>query len=189
MTLAIFGGTFNPVHVGHLFLAEEVRMRLHYDRILFIPANIPVHKKMEYSIDPDHRLKMLQCATSPYPELLVDDCELRRGGESYTIDTIQEIIQRYSLTSKPGVIIGDDLAEDFHTWKEADLLADMVDLIIAHRKYRERIKINFPYVYIENELLPVSSSEIRERIYLNKSVRFLVPDEVIRYIEQNGLYK
>ncbi len=188
MTLAIFGGTFNPVHVGHLFLAEEVRTRLHYDRILFIPVNIPVHKKMESPIYPDHRLKMLKLATAPYPEFLVDDCELRRGGESYTIETIQKVIQKYSIRSKPGLIIGDDLAKDFHTWKQADLLANMSDLIIAHRKYRKRVRIDFPYVYIENELLPVCSSEIRERIYSNKSIRFLVPDEVIRYIIKNRLY-
>ena len=188
MTLAIFGGTFNPVHVGHLFLAEEVKTHSHYDRIIFVPAYIPVHKRVDFDVHPEHRLRMLEIATAPHPEFQVDDCELSRGGDSYTIDTVQEIISRYPTELKPGLIIGDDLAADFDTWKEASLLAGMTDLIIAHRISSDRIKINFPCTYIENSLLPVSSSEIRERLSAGKSIRYLVPDKVIQYIETNGLY-
>ena len=94
----------------------------------------------------------------------------------------------YERNDKPGLIIGDDLAETFDTWKEAALLADMVNLIVAHRLSRERLKIDFPCTYIDNSLLPVSSSEIRDRIARGKSVQYLLPRRVFRYIKRHGLY-
>ncbi|HEC61997.1 MAG TPA: nicotinate (nicotinamide) nucleotide adenylyltransferase [bacterium] len=188
MTLAILGGTFNPVHFGHLYLAEEVRSQFHFDRIIFVPANIPVHKQIDSLIGAQHRLQMLKVATESYPELLVDDCELKRGGNSYTIDTVREILSRYHGVKNPGLIIGDDLLEDYSTWKEATKLAAMVNLIIAQRISPARKDMDIPCTYIENTLLPVSSSQIRERISRGLSVRSLVPEEVIRYIESNELY-
>ena len=177
------------MHFGHLFLAEEVKSQFHFDRIIFVPANIPVHKQIDHLIDAQHRLRMLKMATESYPDLLVDDCELKRGGNSYTIDTVQEILSRYHGVKNPGLIIGDDLLEDFPTWKEAIKLAAMVNLIVAHRIYPAGQDVDISYTYIENALLPVSSSQIRERISRGQSIRNLVPEEVIRYIEKNELYK
>lgn len=188
MTIALLGGTFNPVHLGHLNIAREVRDRMSYDRIVFIPANLPAHKRIEMDVGVEHRLTMLELAVSICPEFSVDDCELRRGGTSYTIDTVRDLGSRYHLDGKPGLIIGDDLVEDFKTWRNVDRLVGLVDLIVAHRKSPHQIKIDFPCRYIDNSLYPVSSSEIRERLKRGESVEDCLPERVLRYVTSNGLY-
>ncbi len=189
MRIAIIGGTFNPIHIGHLFLAEEVRAALGYDRVLFIPTNRPVHKEVQEEIGPQRRLEMVRLAVAPYPHLGVDDVELRRGGDSYSIDTIYQILRNHPAEGRLGMVIGDDLARNFHTWKEPETLANLVDLIVAHRETDARVEIGYPCLYIDNMRLPVSSSLIRRRIREGKPARFLVPEEVLRYIERNGLYR
>ncbi len=188
MRLAIFGGSFNPVHLGHLFIAEEVLDRLRYDRILFVPTNVPVHKKLDNAASPKHRLRMLQIATRPYRRFRVDDCELRRGGDSYTIDTVREVLGRYPVEGRPGLILGDDLVDGFDTWKEAGRLARLTELIVVRRTSRGEARLGYPHTAIDNAQLPVSSSEIRERIRAGRSIRHLVPERVLRYIRRHRLY-
>ena len=119
MRLAILGGTFNPVHIGHLFLAEEVQALLGYDRILFVPANIPVHKTMPVEVGARHRLRMLHALAVAGCPGLVEDCELERGGNSYTIDTLSYVLERFRPEGRPGLIIGEDLVEGFPAWRQA----------------------------------------------------------------------
>ena len=190
MTIAVLGGTFNPVHLGHLNIAGEVQVKLGYQRIVFVPANIPAHKKMEMDAGVENRLKMLELAASPYPDFLLDDCELRRGGTSYTIDTVRELARRYPLDGKPGLIIGDDLVEDFKTWRDVDRLVELVDLIIARRRSPSNVEIQYPCRYIDNSLYPISSSQIRQKLYSGngETVRDLLPPEVFDYIQRNDLY-
>jgi nicotinate-nucleotide adenylyltransferase len=188
MTLAIFGGTFNPVHVGHLFLAEEVRNRLEYDLILFVPAFIPVHKDVAVEPGPEHRLAMLRLAIGVHPQFKVDDCELVRGGPSYTVDTVREVSGRYAPEDKPGLIIGDDLVGGFGSWKEAGRLAEMTRLIVGNRNSAARVRMPYPCTYVDYSLLPVSSSQIRDRLREGRSVRHLVPEPVHDYIVRHGLY-
>lgn len=189
MKIAVIGGTFNPIHSGHLFLCEEVRLQYNYERIIFIPANLPVHKELNDRIDPLHRLEMVKIATAPYPDFAVDDCELSRGGNSYMIETMTDIIRRYSPEGKPGLIVGDDLAKDFYSWKDARRLAEMVDLIIAHRLTANEEPIDFPCKYVDNLLLSISSTEIRQRIKEGRAIKFILPDKVLSYISRQGLYK
>ena len=194
MRIAILGGTFNPVHNGHLNIAGEVKSRFGYQRVVFIPANIPAHKKMEVEVGADHRLKMLELAVAQHSDFVVDDCELRRGGTSYTIDTVRELSQSYPITGKPGLIIGDDLVEDFKSWRDVERLVELVELVIAHRRTPKDIAVDYPCRYVDNSLFPISSSQIREALYAGdnltggKSVSSWLPAPVFDYIQRHGLY-
>lgn len=190
MRIAVLGGTFNPVHLGHLDIAREVQADLSYQRIVFVPASIPAHKNMDMDAGAENRLKMLELAASPYPDFLVDDCELKRGGTSYTIDTIRELSRRYTMDGKPGLIIGDDLVEDFKTWRDVNRLIELVDLIVAHRRSAANVEIRYPCHYVDNSLYPISSSKIRKEMSSGngETIRNWLPPEVFDYIQENGLY-
>ncbi len=188
MNIVIIGGTFNPVHFGHLFLAETVRTGFGYSRVLFVPTYLPVHKDPAPLAEAAHRLEMLRIATRPYPEFVVDDCEIRRGDRSYSIDTVREIITRYGLLSKPGFLIGDDLLKGFHQWKEPDALVASTRLIVAHRHRPDVHPFAYAHDCVDNPVLSISSSQIRDRVRAGESIRFLLPDSVVEYIDENGLY-
>ncbi len=189
MKAAIFGGTFNPVHCGHLFIAEEVRTVFGYDAVIFVPANKPVHKDNAPILDPAHRLAMLALAIAGSPGFLVDDCEIRRGGATYSIDTIREMVKNHGISGRPGFIIGDDLVPGYPSWKEADRLSRETDLIVARRTSLEPPAFPFPHRTALNTILPISSSEIRRRLSEKRTVRFLLPDGVVSYIAANRLYE
>jgi nicotinate-nucleotide adenylyltransferase len=195
VTVAILGGTFNPVHNGHMNIAAEVRSRYGYERIVFVPANIPAHKQMEMDAGAIHRMKMLELAVAGCPQFIVDDCELRRGGTSYTIETVRELGRLYPIDGRPGLIIGDDLVEDLKTWREADRLMEMVDLIVAHRHSPAELTVGYPCRYVDNSLFPVSSSLIREKLRSGEGLgpdgqplRNWLPPGVFDYIQRYDLY-
>jgi nicotinate-nucleotide adenylyltransferase len=188
MKAVILGGTFNPVHYGHLFIAEEVRSAYGYDTAIFVPANQPVHKDLSPVIPAAHRLEMLRRAVKGCPEFMVVESEIKRGGPSYTIETVVELVEKLGLRDKPGYLIGDDLVEGFPAWKDAERLSRMVDLFVARRTLAGQLSLQYPHHVVSNAVLPISSSEIRRRIFEGRSVRFLVPDGVLDYIKANKLY-
>jgi nicotinate-nucleotide adenylyltransferase len=188
MKAAILGGTFNPVHYGHLFLAEEVRARLGYERVIFVPAFLPVHKDPSPVIEARHRLAMLRLAIAGNERFLIDTDELERGGPSYSIDTVAGLIPRHGIEGKPGFVIGDDLAAGFPAWRRPGELAAIVDLIVARRTLAGPVRLDYPHTTVTNAILPISSSEIRQRIIEGGAVRYLLPDAVLAYIKDNTLY-
>ena len=191
MRIALLGGTFNPVHIGHLALADDVHISLGYDRILLVPANIPPHKVMEGGTASHDRLEMLRRAVAGVPFLDVEDCELVRGGLSYTIDTVNFLEQKYasSLEGKIGLIIGNDLVSGFSLWRNADALSGKTDIIIANRPGSAYGDFPYPFIPLSNPLLSISSSDIRSNITGGKSWRYLVPEAVFRYIIEYKLYE
>lgn len=188
MRTVILGGSFDPVHIGHLFLAEEARRELGYERVIFIPSYKPPHKNLSNDATAEQRLEMLHLACDEWEFATVDDTEIRRGGISYTVDTIPEIVGRYPISGKPGFIIGDDLISGFTTWKSYQLLPQMLDIVIAHRLFESRLEVPFRHLYLHNLLLPVSSSGVRRRVREGRAFRYIVPEKVFHYIESNGLY-
>lgn len=215
MKLAVFGGTFNPVHTGHLAMADDVCSTLGYDKILFVPAAVPPHKIANDMESPENRIAMLKAAFKDDKRFEVETCEIDRGGTSYTVDTIKYIIEKYKgqLDGKPGLLMGQENASEFNKWRESDTIASLCDLIVARRIKVDNIntkgfentstgsytggfentageEINLPYNFIrlKNQILPLSSTEIRARISENNGWRYLVPCGVFEYIVENGLY-
>ena len=188
MRAVILGGTFNPVHFGHLFIAEEVRASLDYDAVIFVPANQPVHKDRAPVLEPAHRLAMLRLAVADNPHFLVDTGDIDRGGPSYSIETVTSLVPRHGIKGRPGFLIGDDLAAGFPSWKNVDALVAIVDLIVARRTADAPPALAYAHRVVSNAVLPISSSDIRRRVREGRAVRYLVPDSVLAYIRDHALY-
>jgi nicotinate-nucleotide adenylyltransferase len=195
--LGVFGGTFNPIHTGHLRLAEDIREEYALDTVFFIPTNLPPHKRAPENINPAHRLEMVRLAIKKNPCFRCDDIELKRGGVSYTIDTVRYLYDRYALDERPYLIIGSDLTDTLHTWKEIETLLPLVRIIVLIRaghavagrntlSPEEKGKSWFSY---EGRTIDITSSEVRRRVRSGRSVRYLVTDGVLEYIKENGLYR
>jgi len=190
MRYAILGGSFNPVHIGHLFLADAALARFGYDRVILVPAFQSPFKDSPQGSSPKDRLDMLFSSIAGDPRLTVDDCELSREGLSYTIDTVKNIISRYEIEGKPGLIIGDDLASTFSDWKGPEEIARLTDIIIARRldSDTELAAFPFPHKTLDNELINVASARIRKKISAGEAWRYLVPPGARCIIEDRGLY-
>ena len=189
MRLLILGGSFNPLHIGHLILAEEARFALGYTHVVLIPAAIRPGKEIESDPGPEARVEMVRSAVQDDPSFLVWDGEIRRGGSSYSIDSVRELSRSFDLEGIPGFLLGDDLLPSFRLWKEADSLAREVRLICAHRERSERLPFMYDHEYLDNLLIPVSSRLVRERIARGQPYRRLLPDPVWRIIEERGYYR
>jgi nicotinate-nucleotide adenylyltransferase len=188
--IAILGGSFNPIHNGHLALAEAARLAFHYDRIILIPSFQSPFKPEYKETNAQDRLDMCISAIAGNPFFTLDDCEIKREGVSYTIDTINYIDQKYRPDGKLGLIIGDDLAADFHKWCSAEEIAARTDIILARRFSENHDEIGFPFPYkkLHNEIVTLSSGEVRNCIQKKTSWRYLVPQPVCSIIEERGLY-
>ena len=191
MRIAILGGSFDPVHLGHLFLADSV-LSMGYDRIVLIPAFQSPFKINASSASPNDRLDMLCASIAGDPRLTVDACEIQREGVSYTIDTIKEIKERYRPDGKPGLILGDDLTDTFHLWRNAASIPEEAEIILARRLVSGASAITreflFPHKKLDNELMDISSRLVREKIKEGKNWRYLVPLGARCIIEDRKLY-
>jgi nicotinate-nucleotide adenylyltransferase len=170
-----------------------VHRALGYDRVLLVPASIPPHKALDSGATAEDRIAMLKLAIADASFLAVEECEIDRGGVSYTIDTVSYLEEKYRdrLEGKIGLVIGEDLVAGFDTWKDAPVLAERTDVIVARRPSKGDRPATFPYRHaaLDNALLPISSSGIREAVRHGKSWRYLVPDGVYRYIVEHTLYE
>jgi len=194
LKVGIMGGTFDPIHLGHLRAAENAREGLSLDEVRFLPAQIPPHRAAPASSARD-RYAMVALATALNPRFLADDLELRREGPSYTVDTIARV-----RDERPGdevvLIVGSDTYPELSTWKDHDRLFRMCTVAVASRPDDGR-----PGRAVPDEPLPdgvrhvpgpglaVSATDIRRRVKEGLSVRYLVPETVADYIAKRGLYR
>ncbi|MFI3257599.1 MAG: nicotinate (nicotinamide) nucleotide adenylyltransferase [Spirochaetales bacterium] len=191
MKLAMLGGSFNPVHIGHLMLVQTALEQFNFDKIIFVPAYNPPHKELASGASAEDRLCMLQKAVAGNPRYDIEDCELKRQGSSYTIETVLFLEKKYkqSLESKIGLIIGNDLVKDFHLWKDVDNLAQKTDIITANRDCKNADEIlQYPHRTMHNDFLAVSSQMIRHKIACAEDWKHLVPYDVYCYITDRNLY-
>lgn len=178
--IGILGGTFNPIHTGHLLVAEGVKEELGLDYVLFIPCYLPPHKKPLKLAPARHRLAMVRLAIRGNPSFRISTIEIKRKGKSYSVDTLEELHRLYKGKARFFFIIGSDSISGLRTWKSIDKLMKLCKLVAVSRPgYRLR----YPGVkIIDIPTLPISSTDIRRLIKEGKSIRYLVPEEVRRYI-------
>ena len=192
MKICLFGGTFDPPHIGHLLVPQMVSEVDEFDKILFIPAYNPPHKINISSVD--HRTNMLKIAINGNPKFEFSDIEVKREGISYTIDTIRALKQEMKLTSNNCYyLVGSDSLVDFHTWREYKAILDECQVIVAPRPGFQPSDICHWVLHrIRFANIPkyeVASTTIRTRWINNKTIRYMVTLPVWNYINENKLYK
>jgi len=193
MKTAVFGGTFDPIHVVHLVIAEQVREILNIDQVLFVPAGRPPHKKSAET-ESMHRLEMVRLATADNPNFAVTDLELEGNGPSYTVETLRQMRERgLGGIEDVYLLIGGDSLREFDTWKDWQEILDICTLVVVPRP---GVRIEGPIeamkraeILYEMPLLDISSTVIRQRLQEGKSIRYLVTDPVWHYIDQHALYR
>jgi len=187
MRLGLLGGSFNPVHHGHLITATRAAEAVRLDRVLFIPAAVSPLKNGAELAPARERWAMLRLALRGNSLFEASDLELRRGGISYTVDTLRELKRRTS--AKLFWIVGSDAARLLPRWKAIDEVRRLAEFIILSRP-GDSVPRKMPKDHIVRApLLQISSSEIRERVRKGLSVRYLLPDSVERYVRRKGLYR
>lgn len=194
--IAIMGGTFDPVHYGHLVTAEAARCGFTLDKVVFVPSGRPPHKQ-ERKISPaEHRLAMTQLAIATNPSFEVSRVEIDRPGFSYAVDTVAAFHERYGQEAEIYFITGADAILEILTWKNVDRLMEVCHFIAATRpgfqlSDMENILPRFrgKIIFMEVPALAISSTDIRERVRRGRPIKYLLPEPVEEYIYQHGLYR
>ena len=210
MDIGILGGSFNPIHIGHLIAAEEVFQHRRLSKVIFMPTGISPHKESGDLIDSSHRYQMVKSAIRDNEHFEVSDIEIKRSGKSYTIDTIRILREIYGEEHNLYLIMGTDMINEISTWKDINTLSGMCRFIMVNRSpistngisnspslecglrgikvfsdekiaEIERLKVKIPTIGI-------SSTEIRDRLRSGRSIRYLVPRRVEDYINTHNLY-
>ena len=195
--IGIMGGTFDPIHMGHLVAAEEVRARLGLSRVIFMVAGDPPHKSKRTVSASEDRFSMTERAIASNPEFSASRLEIDRNGPTYTVDTMLALKRLYP-DADLFFITGADAVFEIIGWDRADLLADLVTFVgvsrpgydISHQRDEYDIRTSrFKIVFLEIPALAISSTDLRERMRSGLPIRYLTPDPVVDYIHEHGLYK
>lgn len=197
--IAVFGGTFNPVHNGHINLLQDFSKEINFDKILILPSCIPPHKSAPELVSGEKRAEMLKIAFSDFPKAEICDYEIKRGGVNYTSDTLGYLKSVYP-TATLYFIMGTDMLFSFNTWHEPKKILENAVLLCGSREDKTAHKLrNFAlgelglkeenFIVSEARAFEVSSSEIREKVKLGEDISALVPNGVAEYIKQEGLYE
>jgi nicotinate-nucleotide adenylyltransferase len=194
MKIGIFGGTFNPPHIGHLILAERAVESLELDKIIFVPSFISPHKTSKNIVSAEHRFKMLKLCIKGKKHFEVSNLEIKRGGTSYTCDTLNHFSEVFP-NSKLFLLVGYDNFVNFHLWKNYKNIFNLSTVVVLKRgieaikKTDKQKHENNNIIFLDTPLLDISSSEVRERIEKGKPVEYYVLKPVIEYIKNKKLYK
>ena len=188
--VGIIGGSFDPIHLGHLITAQSILEKRKLSKIIFIPCNISPHKPaFEYSLG-IHRIRMLSLALGNFSRFEISDYEINKGEISYTIDTLRHFKEQYDNIE---LIIGYDNLIVFDEWREPDEILKLATLVVLKRRTDFEIKKLHKYfgeaIYVDTPVIEISATEIRNRVRKNLAIDFLVPEKVNNYIRVYGLYK
>ncbi|PCJ50794.1 MAG: nicotinic acid mononucleotide adenylyltransferase [Candidatus Neomarinimicrobiota bacterium] len=193
MKTCLFGGTFDPPHFGHLIVAQTIFEAKHFDKIVFVPAHIPPHKKERKISSVAFRLEMLKIATMDNPNFEISDIELKRGGISYSLETIHTYKEQTGLDREDlYYLIGSDSLKQFQTWQNPKAILEECQLIVAIRPgFRPSDIPNWILAKVQFANIPrieISSTQIRARWVEDKTIRYMVTQPVWTYINKHNLY-
>ncbi len=199
--IGILGGTFDPPHLGHLLIAETARVALDLESVLFVPAGEPWLKSGQRITPAAHRLRMVQLAVADNPHFCVSDREVQRSGATYTVDTLRELRCAYPGDTEFFFIVGSDVLDQFHRWKEPDEILAMCRLAVIERPGGpahgiQALAERFPDAVESGAVLSVagprvdfSASDLRRILAAGQSARYQIPDSVAEYIKKHELYR
>lgn len=212
MRVGLFGGSFNPIHFGHLRAAEEDREALNLDLVYFIPAASPPHKTEGDLAPPDHRLAMVRLATKGNRHFMASDVEIRRTGRSYTIDTVKFFLATLRQPATLYLLMGADQFAELDTWKDCNEIVSLCNIAVHVRLPEgesgpQKVSLaaldRFGYSqkddhyvhtsghtlsFVQTTVLPISATAIRRKIQSGQSINYLVPGDVVDYLQRHALY-
>jgi nicotinate-nucleotide adenylyltransferase len=199
MRLGILGGTFDPIHIGHILMAEEAAARLNLSEVIFIPAGRPRFKEDSRVTEAEHRLRMVKLAIGQKPSFRLSTMEIDRGGVTYTVDTVRELAGHLAPQDELFFIMGWDSLKELPLWRSPSELISLCRLVVVPRagcpkpdlsQLETKIfGITKRLIMLDKPEIEVSSSEIRERVRLGFGIDGLVTETVAAYIAENGLYR
>ena len=200
--VGLLGGTFDPIHYGHLVIAEEVRTVLHLAEMVFVPAGQPPHKPGRIVTESQHRLAMLKLAIASNPHFTISLVDLERPGPSYTVETLQLLHQQWGTQIDIYFVIGGDSLEDFLAWYDpAGILQQLSALVAVQRPgyeeaagYRDTLEGRLPgikrrLIMLQAPQLDISATDLRQRVAEGRPIKYQTPEAVERYIIEYGLYR
>ena len=187
MNIGVYGGAFNPIHLGHLILAQNAALEYSLDFVLFVVSLNPPHKSADNMVSFEHRYRMTELALGDSDKFRVSDIEKQVSGKSYTYFVLQKIKEFYGEDNNYFLIIGEDEANYFHKWYRYEQIMEMCRVLVGNRN-NELPENSLKFESIKTPLIEISSSDIRERVALGKPVFYLTEKSVVRYIFENKLY-
>ena len=188
MKVGVLGGTFDPIHIGHLTIAKEVKSSLGLGEVIFITAREPYFKSHKSVTRVDHRIAMVELALCDDPHFRSSDIEANRPGPTYTVDTLIELHRRYSCKVEIYLILGMDVAREINDWKSPRNISELCTVVAVRRPGIEIPDHLKGAVASNGSLISISGSDIRQRVYQGKSIKHMVPASVEEYIQENRLY-
>jgi nicotinate-nucleotide adenylyltransferase len=187
VTIGLFGGSFDPIHHGHLLVAQAVLEALQLEEVRFVPAREQPFKAGRHTASPEDRARMVALAIRDEPRFALERVEIDRPGPSYTVDTLRELRRR-----EPGkefaILVGADAARELTAWREADQLPQLSHIIVFDRPGAEVPPLPWPIQAVRAPVVDIAATEIRKRVATGRSIRYWVPDAVAEFIIAKGLY-
>jgi len=191
MNIGILGGTFDPLHAGHLIVAETAREALGLEKVIFVPAGVPVHRDLTEASAED-RYRMVRLAIDGNPGFAASDFEIKSQGPSFSYETVRRFSEEYGTEAKFYLILGADAFQEIGTWYKIDSLARLVTFVVAgreHAVYPEDLPEGITSQELAMGFFSVSGHGIRQRVKEGESIRYLVPEPVRQYIIEHNLYR
>lgn len=184
--VGIMGGTFNPPHIGHLIMANEVLQALDLDEVRFMPNAVPPHKQQSYDATSQQRLSMTALAIEGHQKFKLESYEIEKGGTSYSFETMRALKEQEPM-SDFYFIIGGDMIDSLHTWYRIDELCQVVHFVGVDRPGTMGKSV-LPILHVAAPMVDLSSTFLRNRLKSGQSIRYLIPESVEQYIREEGLY-